>query len=97
MATVHEIPARRNTPVTRYALLTVGTMEIEGTAQLVNGTGYLFRKDGERRAILVAWNDPNLLLFGLVEAVAAQRAADDAAGGLAALVCHPEWRLNRER
>ena len=36
--------------ITHYASLMVGTDEIFGTAELLNGGGYLFRKDGERQA-----------------------------------------------
>jgi hypothetical protein len=61
--------------------------DIYGTAELLNGSGYLFRKDGERKATLVSYKDPELVLLGQVDLANAQRAADNAAGGLAALVC----------
>ena len=59
----------------------------EGTAELVNGTSYLFREAGQRKATLVSYKDPALVLLGRCDLADAQRAADEAAGGLAALVC----------
>jgi hypothetical protein len=65
------------TGILRYASLTVnGDEEVYGTAELVNGSGYMFRKDGERKAILVSYKDPNLMLYGLVALVAEADAAD---------------------
>ena len=82
MAKVIEIATRRNT-VTHYAYYG----ELYGTAELLNGSGYLFRADGQRKATLVSYKDPELTLLGRCDLAAAQRAADEAAGGLAALVC----------
>ena len=76
-------PARKASPIRHYAYLG----EVYGTAELLNGSGYLFRKDGERKATLVSYTDANLVLLGRVDLADAQRATDDAAGGLAALVC----------
>jgi hypothetical protein len=59
-----------------YASLLVNDEEVYGTAELVCGSGYLFRKDGERKATLVSYNDPNLLLFGLVALADAQAELD---------------------
>jgi hypothetical protein len=84
MATVTPFPpARKPQSVTLYAYLG----DVYGTAELLNCSGYLFRKDGARKAILVSYTDPELVLLGRVDLADAQRAADDAAGGLAALVC----------
>jgi hypothetical protein len=58
-----------------------------GTAELLNGSGYLFRADGERKATLVSYKDPALLLLGRCDLADTQYAADEQAGGLAALVC----------
>ena len=74
---------RKPQRVTHYAYYG----ELYGTAELLNGSGYLFRKDGERKATLVSYKDPELTLLGRCDLANAQRAADDAAGGLAALVC----------
>ena len=82
-ATVHELSPYRKQNVTHYAYLG----ETYGTAELLNGSGYLFRKDGERKATLISYKDPELVLGGRCDLANAQRAADDAAGGLAALVC----------
>jgi hypothetical protein len=83
-ATVHNIAYfRKPQAITHYAYYG----ELYGTAELLNGSGYLFRADGERKATLVSYTDPNLVLLGRVDLVDTKRAADDAAGGLAALVC----------
>jgi len=55
--------------------------EVYGTATLVNGSGYLFRPDGERQATLVSYKDVDLMLYGLVEVAGAQYLADELAGG----------------
>jgi hypothetical protein len=84
MATVTDISTyRKPQSVTHYAYYG----ELYGTAELLNGSGYLFRQDGERKATLVSYKDPELTLLGRCDLANAQRAADDAAGGLAALVC----------
>jgi hypothetical protein len=59
-------------PVTHYAEYH-GTY---GTAQLLNGSGWLFRKEGERKATLVSYKDVDLLLFGRCDLVAQADAAD---------------------
>jgi hypothetical protein len=83
-ATIHDIRiARKPQSVTHYAYYG----DLYGTAELVNGSGYLFRKDGERKATLVSYKDPALVLLGRCDLADAQRATDNAAGGLAALVC----------
>ena len=61
--------------------------EIEGTAELLNGTGYLFRAAGAPTALVVATGDPTLQLMGRCDLADAQRQADTAAGGLAAIAC----------
>jgi hypothetical protein len=43
--------------IIRYASYLVNDEEIYGTAELVNGSGYAFRKDGERRATLVSYKE----------------------------------------
>ena len=84
MATVTPFPpTRKVSHVTHYAYLG----NVYGTAELLNGSGYLFRAEGERKATLVSYTDANLVLLGRVDLADAQRAADDAVGGLAALVC----------
>jgi hypothetical protein len=59
----------------------VGNEEIYGTAELVNGSGYLFRADGERQATLVSYKDVNLMLYGLVDLAGAQYVDDELHGG----------------
>jgi hypothetical protein len=61
--------------------------DVYGTAELLNGSGYLFRAEGERKATLISYKDPELVLLGRCDLANAQRATDDAAGGLAELVC----------
>jgi hypothetical protein len=63
--------------------------EIYGTAELVCGSGYLFREDGQRTATLVSYRDPELLLLGLVEVADGQYEVDRLVGR-AAIVCGRE-------
>jgi hypothetical protein len=55
--------------------------EVYGTATLVNGSGYLFRAEGERRATLVSYKDVDLLLYGRCALADGQYLADELAGG----------------
>ena len=61
--------------------------DVYGTAELVSGRGYLFRAEGERQATLVSYKDPELVLLGRCDLADTKRAEEDAAGGLAAIVC----------
>ena len=84
MATVTNIATyRKPQGITHYAYYG----DLYGTAELLNGSGYLFRAEGERKATLVSYTDANLVLLGRCDLADTQRTADDAAGGLAALVC----------
>jgi hypothetical protein len=76
----------------RYASLTVKGEEVYGTAQLVNGSGYLFRQDGQRQATLVSYKDVNLMLYGLVNVADGQFEVDMLIGR-AALVCGREQEV----
>ena len=58
-----------------------------GTAELLNGSGWLFRKDGERKATVVSYKDVNLMLYGRCDLADAQWAADTSHGDLAVLGC----------
>jgi hypothetical protein len=60
--------------------------DLYGTAELVNGSGYLFREEGARQVTLVSSKDPALLLLGLVELSEMQADIDLAVGG-AAMIC----------
>jgi hypothetical protein len=74
----------RTTPkVTHYAYYG----DLYGTAELLNGTGYLFRVEGERRATLVSYKAPELLLLGLVDVADAQHDVDLLVGGPATVAC----------
>jgi hypothetical protein len=53
-----------------------------GIATLVNHTGYLFVKEGQRTGILVGWRDRDLILLGHVSTADQQWADDQAQGGL---------------
>jgi hypothetical protein len=55
--------------------------------ELLNGSGYLFRAEGEHKATLVRYPYASLVLLGRGDLADAQRSAADAAGRLAALVC----------
>jgi hypothetical protein len=59
-----------------YASYLVNGAEVYGTAELVCGSDYLFRKEGERKATLVSYKDPELVLYGLCALADAQLAAD---------------------
>jgi hypothetical protein len=76
----------------RYASLTVKGEEVYGTAELINGTGYAFRKDGERKAVLVSYKDINLMLYGLVDVADGQYEVDMLVGR-AAVVCGREQEV----
>ena len=64
--------------------------EIYGTAELLTGSGYLFRADGERRATLVSYADVNLMLYGLADVADMQHDIDMAVGGYAVVACSRE-------
>jgi hypothetical protein len=82
MASVIDLtPYRKPQAITHYAYLG----DVYGTAELLNGSGYLFRADGERKARLVSYKDPELVLLGLVDVADTQDAADMATGGYAAI------------
>ena len=68
--------------IIHYASLTVNNEEVFGTAELLNGSGYLFRKDGERTATLVGYADIRLMLYGVVREAFDQYIADETRGGL---------------
>ena len=64
--------------------------EVFGTAELLGGSGYLFRQDGQRKATLVSYKDADLLLLGLVDVAEAQHDVDMLVGGYAAIACNRE-------
>ena len=70
-----------------YASYLVNGAEVYGTAELLNGSGYLFRQDGERTATLVSYKDADLVLNGLCFDADAQHDIDLACGGAAAVAC----------
>ena len=61
--------ARTSTSIKHYATYRVAGEDIYGTAELVSGTGYLFRREGEQHALLVSYKDPELLLHGRCDLV----------------------------
>ena len=73
--------------VTHYASLLVAGEEMFGTAELVCGSGYLFRRDGERQATPGSSRHPELLLLGLVDLSEMQHDVDLLVGGYAAIAC----------
>ena len=84
MATVTDLSTyRKPQGISHYAYYS----DVYGTAELLNGSGYLFRAEGERKATLVSYKDPELMLLGRCDLANAKRAEEDTAGGLAALVC----------
>jgi hypothetical protein len=66
--------------------------DLYGTAALLNGTGYLFREEGQRTATLVSYKDPELTLLGLVDVADGQHEVDMLVGR-AALVCGREQEV----
>jgi hypothetical protein len=64
--------------------------DLYGTAELLNGSGYLFREDGQRKATVVSYKDPELMLLGLVDVSEMQHDIDLAVGGFAAVACGRE-------
>jgi hypothetical protein len=76
-----------------YASLMVNGAEVYGTAELVCGSGYLFRKDGERQARQVSYKDADLLLYGLADVSDMQHDIDLAVGGYAAVACSREQEV----
>ena len=61
--------AQRSAPIKHYASYLIAGAEVYGTAELVNGSGYLFRKEGEVKATLVSYKDADLLLYGRCDLV----------------------------
>ena len=74
------------TSVTHYAYYG----DLYGTAELLNGSGYLFRAEGERKATVVSYKDPELMLLGLCVVADTQRELDDLLGGPAQVACSRE-------
>jgi hypothetical protein len=83
MATIHDITACRKATALRY-YATYGNLS--GIATRVAG-GYAFRPDTTQGTRLVSATDPALVLLGRCDLADAARAADEAAGGLAARIC----------
>lgn len=82
MATLHEIATHRKPQgLTHYAYLG----EVYGTAELLTGSGYLFRAAGERTTTLVSSRDPELLLLGRCALTDMQHDVDMLVGGYAAV------------
>ena len=73
--------------ITHYASYLVGTEEVFGTAELLCGSGWLFRRDGQRQATVVSYKDANLMLFGLVDVADTQHELDTLLGGPALIAC----------
>ena len=60
--------------------------DLYGTAELLNGSGYLFREEGQRQATLVSYKDPELVLLGICDVADAQHEVDMLVGG-PAMIC----------
>ena len=82
MHPVKTVP-NRNHNVTHYAWWG----DLYGTAELLCGSGYLFRAEGERKAALVSYKDPELCLLGRCDLADMQHDIDLAVGGPAAVAC----------
>ena len=75
--------ARTAQNVTHYAYYG----DLYGTAELLCGSGYLFREEGQRTATLVSYKDPALTLLGLYDLADMQHDVDMLLGGYAAIAC----------
>jgi hypothetical protein len=82
MATV----PRTTQNVTHYAYYG----ELYGTAELLCGSSYVFREEGQRQAVVVSYKDPELMLLGLVDVSEMQADLDILLGGAAAVACGHE-------
>ena len=90
MATVTDLStSRKPQAVTHYAYLG----EVYGTAELVNGSGYLFRAEGARQATLVSYKDPELMLLGLCDLAEMQADLDTLLGGPALIACSRQMEV----
>ena len=86
MATIHDITGYRKATALRfYATYD----DLSGIATRVAG-GYTFRPDTTQTTRLISTTDPSLVLLGRCDLADASRAADEAAGGLAARICGTE-------
>jgi hypothetical protein len=82
----------RTTPnVTHYAYYG----DLYGTAELVRGSGYLFREEGERTATLVSPRDAEqlMLLLGLVVESEMQADLDTLLGGPVWIATHRQMEV----
>ncbi len=79
MATIHDLTASRKATQRYYA--TYG--DLSGIATRV-AEGYAFRPETTQGTRLISATDPALVLLGRCDLADAARAADEAAGGLAA-------------
>ena len=87
MASVlNEATTRKAQGITHYAYYG----DLYGTAELLCGSGYVFRAEGERKALVVSYRGPELTLLGLVDLSEMQHDIDLAVGGFAALACSRE-------
>jgi hypothetical protein len=86
MATIHDITASRKAAALRYDA-TDG--DLSGMATRVAG-GSSFRPETTPGTHRVSATDPALVLLGWCDLADTARAADEAAGGLAARVCGAE-------
>ena len=59
--------------------------DLYGTAELLNGSGYLFREEGSRKAVVVSYKDPELTLLGRCDLADTQAELDELLGGPAAI------------
>jgi hypothetical protein len=84
MATVTDLSTyRKPRAITHYAYLG----DIYGTAELLNGSGWLFRADGERKATVISYKDPALVLLGRCDLADAQSIDDELHSGPAGVAC----------
>jgi hypothetical protein len=68
--------------------------DLYGTAELLCGSGYLFREEGQRKAVVVSYKGPALMLLGLADVADMQHDIDLAVGGSAAVACRRQEGVN---
>ena len=62
--------------------------------EFLNGSGYLFRQEGERQATLVSYKDVNLMLYGVCAVADAQYINDELQGGPVGVCVSREMGIN---
>jgi hypothetical protein len=68
--------AHRPTKIQHFAIYPIAGEDAYGIATLINGSGYFFVPEGQRKGILIDYRNSDLQLMGRCDLVAAADAAD---------------------